>query len=178
MIFLVHFTSTLPSSRTSASPKFSEPCLPQTPMMQTGATPSTGGQPPQQGRGGGVGVEPPVAHGPAELIEDLRLLVAEPAAQLPQRQRLDLPLRPAEPPQPDPTGALLVRPEAVHGREQLLDPGAVARHGGEHRRLPGTYRVLGERDHRAQVPDEGLGALPVRLVDDEDVADLQDAGLR
>ena len=39
-------------------------------------------------------------------------------------------------------------------------------------------RRLTERDHRPQLADQRLGAVAIALVDHEDVADLQDAGLR
>ena len=49
------------------------------------------------------------------------------------------------------------------------------RHGRHDRRLPGPGLALAQRDHAAELPDQGLGAVPVALVHHEDVADLQDA---
>ena len=44
--------------------------------------------------------------------------------------------------------------------------------------LPGALGALGQREHRAQLAADLVGAVAVGLVDDVDVADLEDPGLR
>src|SRR5690606_29923436 len=68
-------------------------------------------------------------------------------------------------------------PVLVDGRDDLVDALPARGHGAHHRRPPLTRRPLAQRDHALDVPVGGVGTVPVRLVDHEDVRDLQDAGL-
>ena len=61
---------------------------------------------------------------------------------------------------------------------QLVDALAAGRDGLDHRRSPQPgLAAVAEADHVADVADGGVGAVAVGLVDDEDVADLEDPGL-
>ena len=133
----------------------------------------------EQRVGGGVGVEFPGSDAPGEPIQLTADADAGPAAsQLGHGDGLDL--------HPGTAGASGEQFAAL-GEEGVvpLDLGddlveALLSGGADlqDRLAPGTVTALGEVEHAAQVAAHLIGAVAVGLVDDVEVADLEDAGLR
>src|SRR5437660_10324437 len=96
---------------------------------------------------------------PSQLPRDLGRLVAQPSLG----QLLGAP------------GRLEVPAVREDRLPELLDAFLACRHGGDDGRLPAPPGRQAE--HRPQLCDHARVAVDVRLVDDEDVRDLEDAGL-
>ena len=62
-------------------------------------------------------------------------------------------------------------------RDDLVDALAFGGDGLDDQRLPGTLGSLSQGEHAAQVATDLVGAVAVGLVDDVEIADLEDAGL-
>src|SRR5579859_4941131 len=128
--------------------------------------------------GGRVRVEAAVGHGRGERRQGGTLAErSDPGTQRGQYDRLDLGGGPRLPPAAQLVVRLQPRPVLVHGGEDVLDPFALRRDRAYDDRAPLARAALAERDHALDVAVRRVGAVPVPLVDHEDVADLEDVGL-
>ena len=93
------------------------------------------------------------------------------------RDRLDLVAGPARTPLLELAGLLQPGSVAVELDHHLVEPAAGLGDGEDDRGLPAVRRAVAQRHHPPQLAADLLGAVAVGLVDDVDVADLEDAGL-
>src|SRR6478735_2475188 len=127
---------------------------------------------------GGVRIALTGHHLGRELVQRRVLVYAAPLlAQRGHGDRLDLVACPAEPSLVQLTARGEVLEVLLQGGHQVVDALALAGDRLDDLGPPRTVRSLGQREHRAQVTSYLVGAVAVGLVDDVDVADLEDPGL-
>src|SRR5512139_46723 len=126
-----------------------------------------------------VGIALARGHLLGELVElGASVHVAPARAERGERDRLDLVTRPPDPAPLELSRRLHPGTVLVDGLDDLFHALADLGDRQHDRRLPDALGPVGQRDHRPQLSADLLGAVAVCLVDDVDVADLEDARLR